>query len=481
MLYLYLDEKTIKLLLLKKTLLGQEETSFFEKTYETQLLEKGKPVNIDLLASAIKEVVTSSELKNSGDNQVVLILPQETYFYFRSEVPSDIAPTALNSFISDKARSLLPVLPEDLIADSFVKESGGQKVVTFFGLNKETFNEYRQTLSLIDLKLLSVLPESLAYFKLFEKTLRSEKKETILYVNLDKKHLSGYLFDNFGLLDEKKISIELTGDEKVEKILKEKSEQLSQNKQKLNRIILSGVASENIRQDTFTKSVGTWTNPLKRIVPTFYQTYLKMLIVDNSKPLPLLNFDVCFGAFIFTREEKFSLVKDGYKIGRKKLFSLPRISLPKKEVFLFLGSFILSFAVFLLISNFDLKTIKLPSFIKNPIVKNEPTPTTAPLPSPTPSFNKEELRIQILNGSGTAGKASELKEILSDKGYKEIITGNAETFDYEITELQVKKSISQASTLIKEDLKDYLTEFKETVLDEEETPDVVIIFGTDFK
>jgi hypothetical protein len=35
--------------------------------------------------------------------------------------------------------------------------------------------------------------------------------------------------------------------------------------------------------------------------------------------------------------------------------------------------------------------------------------------------------------------------------------------------------------MIKEDLKDYLTSFKETVLDEKETPDVIIIFGSDFK
>ena len=115
MLYLFIDTHTIKFLALKKTLLGQEETSFFEKTYETQLLDKGQPINVDLLASAIKEVTTSS--KTSGDNQIYLILPQEAFFYFRTEVPSDIAPTALNSFINDKSRSLLPVIPEDLIGN----------------------------------------------------------------------------------------------------------------------------------------------------------------------------------------------------------------------------------------------------------------------------------------------------------------------------------------------------------------------------
>ena len=204
-----------------------------------------------------------------------------------------------------------------------------------------------------------------------------------------------------------------------------------------------------------------------------------MLVVDGTKPFPLLSLDVCFGAFIFSREEKFSLLKNGYNMREKRSLSLPAFTLPKKEILLFLGSFVLSFGLFLLISN--LNSIKLPSFAERLTAKATPTPTAAPSPTPTPSFKKEELRVQVLNGSGTAGKASEMKTIFQEKGYQEIITDNADSFDYELTELQVKKSKSQAAAMIKEDLKDYLTAFKETVLSEEETPDVVLIFGTDFK
>lgn len=474
MLYLFIDSKTIKLLSLKKTLLGQEETAYFEKDYETQLLDKGKPLNIDLLASAIKEVITAV---GKNDNQVTLILPQVAFLYFRSDVPSDIAPTALNSFISDKARSVLPILPEDMVGNSFIKENNGQKVVTFFGLSKELLENYQQTLALIDLKISSIMPETLAYFKLFEKTLRNEKKENILYVNLQEKSLGGYLFDNFGLLDDNKYYSEITDENNTEKILKEKSEQLTQEKKKINRIIISGVGSDKIRQDTFTKAVGVWTNPLKRIVPTFYESYLKMLVVDSGKPFPLLDFDVCFGAFIFNKEENFSLAKAGFKTQEKRSLSLPKFKLPGKEILLFAGSFALSLIAFLVISNF--KSLKLPVFVKKPVPTV--TPTSTPTPTPTPSFKKSELKIQVLNGSGTAGKASELKTILSKKGYQEIITGNADSYDYTLTEIQVKKSKSQAATMIKEDLKDYFSAFKETVLDEKETADVVIIFGSDFK
>ena len=103
MIYLYLEKNTIKLISLKKTLLGQQETSFNEKTYETDLLKDGHVVNIDLLASAVKEV-TSLSSGSLHDNQVFLILPQEAFYFFRAEVPGDIAPSALTSFIKDKAR-----------------------------------------------------------------------------------------------------------------------------------------------------------------------------------------------------------------------------------------------------------------------------------------------------------------------------------------------------------------------------------------
>lgn len=474
MIYLFIDNKTIKLLNLKKTLLGQEEASYFKKDYETQLLNKGKPVNIDLLASAIKEVVTST-VKN--DSQITLILPQEAFLYFRTEVPSDIAPTALNSFIADKARSILPLLPEEIIGDSFIKESNGQKVVTFFGLSKELLETYQQTLALIDLKISSILPDTLTYFKLFEKTLRNEKKENIFYVRLQEKSIIGYFFDNFGLVDDKKFFSEINEKNNTEKILKDKTEQLNQEQKKLNRIIISGSKSDKIRQDTFTKAVGVWTNPLKKIVPTFYESYLKMLIVDPSKPFPILTFDGCFGAFIFNQEEKFSLIKKNLKSINNKSFNIPKFSLPGKEILLFIASFILSFITFLVISNN--KSIKLPIISKK--ITPTVTPTMTPTLTPTPSFKKEELKIQVLNGSGVAGKASELKEILTKKGYKEIITGNADNYDYKITELQVKKSKSQAISMIKEDLKDYLTAFKETELGEKEIPDIIIIFGSDFK
>ncbi len=480
MIYLYLDKNTIKLLYLKKTILGQQETLYNQKTYESDLFENGKITKIDLLASAVKEVISSSN-RPVAENQISLILPQEFFSFFRTTVPSDIASSALNSFISDKARSSLSVDSAELASDYFVQESENEKVVTYFGINKETLQNLKQAMTLIDFRISAIIPVSMAYFKLFEKTLRKEKKEVILYAELTNDVLNGYLFDSCGLIDDKKITVKYSETDKIADVLKEKIVEITTDKKKVNRIIISGEKSDTIRQDTFTKSVGVWTNPLKRIVPTFYEEYLKMLIPKDGKVFPLLTYDVCFGAFILLEENKnFSLLKNGLNSNKNRI-SLPKIGMPRKEVWLFISSFVVSFLLFVLISKYK-NIIKVPDFMAGFNKAAVVSPTLAPpTPTPTPNFKKDEVKIKILNGSGVRGKATEIKEILKDKGYTEIVTDNADNFDYTVTEIQVKKDKSQLGDMIKEDLKDYISSPKVTVLDDKETADLVLIFAADFK
>jgi len=464
-------------------MLGQYETVFFEKKHEAQLIDKGKVVNTDLLASAIKEALSLSSPKPITDKEVFLILQQDAFYFLRTEVPNDIASSAIAPFIRDKARATLSVDLDNCIHDFFVQETSSQKVLTLYALDRETIKDYQQALSLIDLKIFSILPDTLTYFKLFEKTLRKEKKENILYVHDDKEALFGYIFDSYGLVEPSKWSTVPDPSVKLETVLKEKAKELEEKKSKLNRLVLSGPLSETIRQDTFTKTVGVWTNPLKRIIPTFYQEYLKLLVMNDGKSFPILNLDACFGAFIFHQENKeFSLVKQGLKFNKpSRSFNLPTVSLPLKEIGMFVASFVVSFLFFLLISHLKLS---LPSFSfnksSNPPVKTiSPTPTV--LPTPTPSFKKEDLKIKVLNGSGTVGKATQVKDILKNKGYQEILTGNADNFDYKQSEVQVKKSKLEAVGMLKADLKDYTSSIKQTVLDEKEAADVVFIIGQNFK
>lgn len=58
--------------------------------------------------------------------------------------------------------------------------------------------------------------------------------------------------------------------------------------------------------------------------------------------------------------------------------------------------------------------------------------------TPTPGkvmIDKSTLKIQVLNGTGTPGDAGKLEKAVNDLGYSEVVTGNAENYDYKIAEV----------------------------------------------
>ena len=63
----------------------------------------------------------------------------------------------------------------------------------------------------------------------------------------------------------------------------------------------------------------------------------------------------------------------------------------------------------------------------------------------------------------------------------EILTDNADNFDYTVTEIQVKSDKKQLGEMIKNDLKDYISSPDITILDDKEASDLVLIFAADFK
>ncbi|OGK36712.1 hypothetical protein A3E69_03875, partial [Candidatus Roizmanbacteria bacterium RIFCSPHIGHO2_12_FULL_40_130] len=442
----------------------------------------GKVTNIDFLASAIKEGI--NDLSAPQEKEVCLILPQESFHFLRTEVPADLAPAAISSFVEDKARASVASSLENYYSDFFVRDADKQKQISYFAVGEETLQKYVDVLQLLSLKLSILLPETLAIFKLFEKTLRKEKKEAILYAHYAKDILEGVVFDSGGLLIEEKWVQTLGKEDRLEEVLKKKKEELEEKGVKLNRIILSGEQSDKVRQDTFTKSVGVWTNPLKRIIPDFYAEHLKAL-VSSDKPFPILSYDVCFGAYVFSQENKeFRILKKPFKAKGKSSFSVPTVPIFKREVGIFFLAFIASFLIFFGLSKINFGGFSLPKVDTNSLTSiGKPSPTTKPtvVPSPTPAFKKEELKIKVLNGSGTVGKATEVRDILKEVGYQEILTDNADNFDYATTIIQIKPSVKTATGALVKDLSENVGKPKIETLNDEEASDIVIIIGSDFK
>ncbi|MCA9372281.1 LytR C-terminal domain-containing protein [Candidatus Woesebacteria bacterium] len=503
MLYIFIDTNNIRILHLKKTLLGQYETSFTTKKLEITLLEKGKLNNLDVIASALKESFALVPTEAHKDHDVTLILPQESFIFFRADMPLDITPAVLESYLKEKARSQMNADIDNSNTSYVIRESEQQKKIVHYAIHTDIIDDLRQAFALLDLKICTIIPEPMTYFKLFEKTLRPNKKENIWYVSYDHNNLSSYIYDSFGLLDEKRWAHELKDDEDVQKVLHHQAQEYESKGHKLNRLILSGRQSEDIRQDTFTKNVGVWTNPLHRIIPHFYAHYVKMLVNEGKsvKELPVLEYDMLIGAFIFTNEHKdFSLMHgDGESksngFSKKRTFSLPALplgklsGLPWKTIGIFLLSFGVAFGALFGVmkagvlsgSNFSLPSISLPSFAKATPTPEPPTATPKPpSPTPTPSITREEIRIKVLNGSGIAGRAAEVKSFLKEKGYVEILTGNADNFDFETTVVEVKDD-PEIKQFIQQDIASQVAKPKFETLDDADASDIIITIGTDFK
>ena len=152
---------------------------------------------------------------------------------------------------------------------------------------------------------------------------------------------------------------------------------------------------------------------------------------------------------------------------------VPTAKKPSKKIALMI--FILTFIVVSIATYyfFFQKTSISPPVDSDP----SPTPTSQPTATPTPlAVNSEELKVQILNGSGVAGAAGKAAQILEELGYQDIDTGNASSYDYDSTQIATDKS--EIFDLLTKDLSgEYSLEEDQKKIDQDSEFDVIVTIG----
>ncbi len=177
--------------------------------------------------------------------------------------------------------------------------------------------------------------------------------------------------------------------------------------------------------------------------------------------------------------------------------SSPRqASSPKRKAFIYVILFILIIGAAIFAGNYFLSQkatpIPTPTPTPTPTIEATPTPTpelsatpsgkVTPTPSGkvTPTTTTKSLEIEVLNGSGVSGQAGKVATLLKNAGYTVTSTGNAETFDYTQTVIQIKKSKNQFASQLKADLSaDYSVDPKIQTLAETADSDAIVIVGTE--
>lgn len=495
MISLSIRPQKIQILQTKKAILGSNSSIWMEKSFEKKLIEKGSFALPELLTSAIKETLSTSG-KDIRDKEVVVSLHHSVYTLFRTEIPLEIDKTAYHVYLKEQFSAANDHMKlNDYVLEMFVKEYENRKYGFVYALSKEELAKVAQALELLDFKLTHIVPEQLAYYTVFDKTLRLDKHEHILFVTYEDQTLEGFYYDTFGPLPEPKAWIvrDVTSTN-IESTLSQKASEYAAKVAKLNRLVISGADSDKIRQDTFTKNVGVWTNPMKRIVPNFYQEYVTLIQgkAESGVTFPALAYSDVFGTFICMHDTKaFVYSRSGAKnhvIPPITHSSSPAMSTHEeskrfrfpKEIMLFVVIFLITFGLFYFIANS--RSSEGFSFFGSPSPTPTAVPTEAP-PSPTPTIEvkREEIRVQVLNGTGVAGQAGSTKTLLTTAGYKDVTTGNASKYDYTQSEVQIKKDKEYVKDTILEDIKTVIESPKVTELDSTSTSDVVIIIGKDVR
>lgn len=114
-----------------------------------------------------------------------------------------------------------------------------------------------------------------------------------------------------------------------------------------------------------------------------------------------------------------------------------------------------------------------------PVATVSPDENEAPTPEPESSLKREDLKIQVLNGSGVSGAAGKGQSLLQDLGYVEVAVGNASSSDFTTTEISIKEEKSEYLDMLVEDLSDgYSVDEDTATLSETSTYDVVVTLGS---
>lgn len=113
------------------------------------------------------------------------------------------------------------------------------------------------------------------------------------------------------------------------------------------------------------------------------------------------------------------------------------------------------------------------------------TPTATPEPTEETESESEEVsledyKVRVLNGSGIAGEAGEVADLLVNAGFTSPDTGNAGSYDFTTTVVELKENIPDSVyNSIKEALSDdYVVEKSEEKLEDTSSYDIVVTVGT---
>lgn len=479
------SDSSIEVLNLKKGLFGQMGVvSFGSVTLEEGIVKNGEILDCEKLAQKIEVYVKKGKIN--------FTLPDLRTFTERIKLPPDVSRSAVDSFLREKMREIIPLAFEELAYDfKVVNETEKGKEVLLIAFPKKILIAYLKTFHCLNLTPILALPESLAAFEIIEETI--VKEEIVLFIALGMKTSTFSFFDRFGPL----LTLNESVDSQVVKEEIKKTAQFLEEKfgKEIKRIVLGGQGSADVDTDLFSKETGIWTTKADKILSDKLTKIPLTLSVGKNNPVLFIN--VLGLSLLAQKKEELYLLKEAKdwileqkKKEEKEKEAEGKIAGEKKQAkgtdlrLLFRLRHLL---IMIIVAGVTFAGILL--MVKKPWMRKGQEKTLTPLPSQTPqalevipmptvAFSRRDLKVKVLNGSGISGRAGEAAAVLEKLGYQVVETSNADSFDYEETIIKIKEENKSFLPLLTNDLKTHYTvSSEEEILPEDEEEDVVVIVG----
>jgi len=119
---------------------------------------------------------------------------------------------------------------------------------------------------------------------------------------------------------------------------------------------------------------------------------------------------------------------------------------PRKSILILIIIAIISFIFGLLVALGVGKVMQMQQSSQTPEATEAPTskPTISVTPSPEPTVSREDIILEVLNGSGIRGAASQARNFLEELGYTVNSVGNADKSSYSESQLIVNEDMDEA-------------------------------------
>lgn len=399
----------------------------------------------------LKEKIKLDQEKNIEEkinfylkSKTIIILHDKEIFIHRLKIDENQNIKQIKNESLKRVLEFIPFSAEEIL---FEIEKIKKDEVIFYGIEKKKFEEEFYFLKKENYQnIISIYPQSRLIFETIKDQIK--EKENIVFIKKNKENnlFDIYFFDYFGPL-----------------------------------LVLSDKKDDDIR----------------KIIDFFEEEYQKKIDkiitekpIENKFLIPIINFqEILLKKFKKEeiKEEDDYIFYISYKILEKNIFYNFIIDQSKNQenkkinyffiifsilIFVFIFFFIFFFIFLKNKKNRNLSEKNINKKIENKINKNFLSPT------PNIIFDKKQIKIEILNGSGIPGQAQKMADYLKEKGYENIKTGNAENYTYEKLNIFIKKDLEKFEEILKNEIeKDYPEASFSNTLDKEYNFDVKIIIG----